>query len=92
MITAENKTKRQKNGNVHHYVYYRCTKKRKDFKCPEQSLRFEELDTQVSSLISSVSLPTDWAEELNRMALTDHANSAQSVRAGVKEREECLDC
>src|SRR3989344_5143988 len=27
MITAENKTKRQKNGNVHHYVYYRCTKK-----------------------------------------------------------------
>ncbi len=28
-ITAENKTKRQKNGNVHCYVYYRCTRKSK---------------------------------------------------------------
>ena len=26
-ITAENKTKHQKNGNTHHYIYYRCTKK-----------------------------------------------------------------
>lgn len=35
MITAENKTKRQKNGNVHEYTYYRCTKKSKTMKCPE---------------------------------------------------------
>ena len=27
-ITAESKTKVQKNGNVHHYTYYHCTKKR----------------------------------------------------------------
>lgn len=35
MITAENKTKRQKNGNVHHYVYYRCTKKLKRLIVPK---------------------------------------------------------
>lgn len=28
-ITAEKKTKHQKNGNVHEYVYYRCTRKSK---------------------------------------------------------------
>ncbi len=88
MITAENKTKRQKNGNVHNYVYYRCTKKRKDFKCPEMSLRSEKLDEQLSSLIQKVSLPKDWAEELNRMALEDHKNSAQSLTACVEEKQE----
>jgi DNA invertase Pin-like site-specific DNA recombinase len=87
MITAENKTKRQKNGNVHHYVYYRCTKKSKTKKCSELSLRSEELDKQLSSLIQKVSLPKDWAEELNRMALEDHKNSAQSLTACVKEKE-----
>ncbi len=87
MITAENKTKRQKNGNVHHYVYYRCTKKSKITKCKEMSLRSEQLDKQLSSLIQKVSLPKDWAEELNRMALEDHGESAQSLTACVKEKE-----
>src|SRR3990167_8420115 len=88
MITAENKTKRQKNGNVHKYTYYRCTKKSKTKKCTEMSLRSEKLDEQLSSLIKKVSLPKDWAEELNRMALDDHKNSAQSLTACVKEKEE----
>src|SRR3989338_2560803 len=88
MITAENKTKRQKNGNVHHYVYYRCTKKSKTIKCPEMSLRSEKVDEQLSSLIKKVSLPKDWAEELLKMAEKDFKNSAQSNFAGVKEKEE----
>ncbi len=87
MITAENKTKRQKNGNVHHYVYYRCTKKSKVVKCPEMSLRSEKLDEQLSSLIKKVSLPKDWAEELNRLALQDYKNSTPSLTACVKEKE-----
>ena len=87
MITAENKTKRQKNGNVHYYVYYRCTKKSKVMKCKEMSLRSEILDKQLSSLIKKVSLPKDWAEELNRLALQDHKNSAPSLTACVEEKK-----
>src|ERR1035437_3639369 len=87
LITAENKTKRQKNGNVHYYVYYRCTKKSKTIDCPDMSLRSEKLDKQLSSLIKKVSLPKDWAEELNRLALQDHKNAAPSLTAYVKERE-----
>ena len=87
MITAENKTKRQKNGNVHYYVYYRCTKKSKVMKCPEMSLRSEKLDEQLSSLIKKVSLPKDWAEELNRLALQDYKNSAPSLTACVEEKK-----
>ena len=64
LITGEYKVKKQKNGNVHNYIYYHCTKKRKDFDCPEPCIRQEELDRQLSSEIQKVSLPKDWAEEL----------------------------
>ena len=88
MITGEYKVKKQKNGNVHNYTYYHCTKKRKDMKCPEPCIRQEELDKQLSSLIKSVSLPRDWAEELLKMAEKDFKNSAQSNFASVKEKQD----
>ena len=88
MITGEYKVKKQKNGNVHNYTYYHCTKKSKTTKCPEPCIRQEELDSQLSSLIKSVSLPKDWAEELLKMAEKDFKNSAQSNFACVKEKQE----
>ena len=88
MITGEYKVKKQKNGNVHEYVYYHCTKKNKSVKCEEPCIRQEELNRQLSSLIQKVSLPKDWAVELNRLALQDHGKSAQSLTACVKEKQE----
>src|SRR3989344_2826011 len=41
MITAEDKVKKCKNGNVHNYVYYHCTKKSKTIKCAEPCVREE---------------------------------------------------
>jgi site-specific DNA recombinase len=90
MITGEHKLKRQKNGNVHEYTYYRCTKKRKGFKCSESAVSDAEMNRQLSSLITSVSLPKDWAVELNRMALEEHGNSAQSLGACMKEKQEAI--
>ena len=87
MITGEYKVKKQKNGNVHNYPYYHCTKKRKDFDCPEPCIRQEELDRQLSSEIQKVSLPKDWAEELLKMAEKDFNNSAPSLVACVKEKQ-----
>ena len=88
MITGEYKVKKQKNGNVHEYIYYHCTKKNKSVKCEEPCIRQEELNRQLSSLIQKVSLPKDWAVELNRLALQDHGKSAQSLTACVKEKQE----
>jgi site-specific DNA recombinase len=87
MITGEHKFKRQKNGNVHEYTYYRCSKKSKTIKCSESAVREKELDRQLSSLIQKVSLPKDWAEELLKMAEKDFNNSAPSLTACVKESE-----
>lgn len=66
MITAENKTKQQKNGNVHHYVYYRCSRKSKTTRCVEPPVRSEPLDKQLSSELNSFALSQAWADYLRR--------------------------
>ena len=81
-ITCEEKFKYQKNGNVHRYVYYRCTKKRG--KCAGAYIREETLDTQLSELLSRFHLPRHWAEELDRMATKDAADASQTAAASVQ--------
>src|SRR3989338_1325904 len=88
MITGEYRVKTQKNGTQHFYTYYHCTKKRKNFKCPEPCIRQEKLDEQISSLLQKVSLPMDWAEKLNARLEKDKTKSAQSVSAFVQTNQE----
>ena len=87
MITGEYRVKKQKNGNIHEYIYYHCTKKNKSIKCPESCIRQEELDKQISSLLQKFSLRSDWAEKLLEMAEADKEKSAQSVSAFVLESQ-----
>ena len=100
MITAENKVKRQKNGNVHYYTYYRCTKKSKTIKCPELHIRQEELDRQLSALLVQSAMPKAWAESLlakldgeEQWAVQTAATSATAMREdmrGISSRLERL--
>ncbi len=57
--------------------YYRCTKK-KDVKCSQKYIREELLAQQLSEMIQSVSLPTDWAENMLEQLETDETSTAQS--------------
>jgi len=57
LITAENKIKRQKNGNVHEYTYYHCTKKTPDRRCEEKPIRLEDLEKQVSEYLERIYVP-----------------------------------
>ena len=88
MITAELKVKRQKNGNIHYYTYYRCTRKSKSIKCAAPFIRQEILDKQISSLLQKVSLRPDWAEKLNARLEKDKSKSAQFVSAFVQTNQE----
>ena len=54
-VTAEEKYKKQKNGNVHVYVYYGCTRS-KDHNCKGGYLREEELISQLASIIDQVDI------------------------------------
>ena len=89
-ITAETITKRQKNGNVHRYVYYRCTKKR--LKCDEPYIREEALTAQLKRAVSGYALPKEWADEMFKLADQDERASGISARSAVaKAREELAD-
>ena len=55
-ITAETKTKTQKNGNHHAWTYYRCSRKNKAAKCIEPAVRENSLLPQLSALLDEFSL------------------------------------
>lgn len=69
-ITAEEKWKHQKNGNVHHYIYYRCTK-RVNANCTQKVITETKLNDQILDFLKKVEIPSlfhDWAmEKLKRM-------------------------
>jgi site-specific DNA recombinase len=54
-ITAMEKIKHQKNGNVHRYVYYACTKTR-DRECKLKYMREEELLKQLLGIMDKINL------------------------------------
>ncbi len=64
-ITAEEKIKRQQNGNVHRYVYYHCTK-RIDKNCSQGSIEVKDLEKQIAKFLKNIEIPRsfhDWALE-----------------------------
>ena len=83
-ITAEDKLKRQKNGNVHRYVYYRCTKKKAAIHCSQPYVREEALDSQLSDLLAKFVLPPHWAKELDAMAEKDAQEATHTTAASVQ--------
>ncbi len=54
-ITADEKFKKQKNGNIHRYCYYGCTKAR-DKNCKSGYINEDELIGQFVSLIDTIDL------------------------------------
>ena len=81
MFTSERQTKRQKNGNVHIYDYYRCTRKSKTVACREPHIRAEELDKQLSALLLGFSLPKYWADKMRELIRRDEASEKAEYSA-----------
>lgn len=77
MVTAEEKIKRQKNGNTHQYVYYHCTK-RKNPDCSQKCIEQKELEKQITKILERIEIPHSfyrWAikqlEKENKEELKD---------------------
>lgn len=92
-ITAEAKTKRTKSGNVHHYTYYRCTKKRREVFCSQKCLEERKMEEQVVQVLEKLHLPdriVSWAHQY----LTETAEEEKgNLRTVVESLEKALnDC
>jgi DNA invertase Pin-like site-specific DNA recombinase len=54
-ITGMAKTKRQKNGNIHHYLYYGCTKRRGA--CSQMPITEKALLDNVENILNEIQIP-----------------------------------
>jgi hypothetical protein len=85
MVTAEERTKHQKNGNVHHYVYYHCTK-RKNAVCHQQYLNLKKLEAQIVDFLRTIHVPLDLQEWAIDQARQQDNLDAQNIDA-IKESQ-----
>ena len=86
---AEVKTKFYKGTNrTATYTYYRCTRKSKVIPCRESFIREEELDRQLSNLLQTVSLRSDWAAKMLHKLDEEKNDAAHSSRACVADKQQ----
>ena len=92
-ITAEEKFKHQKNGNKHHYVYYRCTGG-KSPDCTEGSVEVKVLEKQIDDFLSKIEIPPEfheWAvEELKKLHEKEKTDRNDIISIHQKQYDECV--
>ena len=80
-ITAELKMKAQKNGNVHQYTYYHCTKKRGP--CSQGGIEELALTAQILECLSNLRIPAEfhtWALKWLEHENAKEVETRESVR------------
>jgi len=92
MITAEEKFKKQKNGNTHHYIYYHCTRKINP-NCTEKSIELKEFVKQVDDVISKLTISEkfkDWAIKYLHEVRKDEAKANEETVTAKHKRYESI--
>ncbi|MBI4652125.1 recombinase family protein [Candidatus Desantisbacteria bacterium] len=95
MITAEEKTKCQKNGNVHHYTYYHCTKRKKGVLCKQLPVKMEEIENQILAYLEKIFIPNkfrDWAIKYFDEVKDDDKKESRNILESQKLSLEKTDC
>ncbi len=85
-ITAELKFKRQKNGNVHRYVYYHCTKRTKA-NCSQGSIEETKLKEQIVAEIDSLEIPPEFHSFAMKWFQAENRKEAESRNAVVQSQQ-----
>lgn len=91
-IVADPKKKVQKNGNIHKYTYYRCTKKRGD--CNQKCTEVNDLEEQFTNIIEKIDIPQafhEWAiDELKADQQKEISDREQMILAARQRYDESL--
>lgn len=92
-ITCEEKIKRQKNGNVHRYIYYRCTKKIKP--CSQPCIEEKALSQQILKTLNELKIPIefhDWALKwLRKQNISEAYDRSKILEMQQKAYKTCLE-
>ena len=92
-ITAEEKWKHQKNGNTHHYVYYRCTGNvSKD--CIEKSVEVKILEKEIDEFLANIQIPPEFHEwaigELKKLHENEKTDRNTLLFTHQKDYDDCI--
>lgn len=92
MITAQHATKRQKNGNIHRYIYYRCSKKINP-KCSEKCIEGGKLKDQIAEKVKGVTIPSEfhkWALEKIKRDICEEERFADRVMENKQRQSDSI--
>src|SRR3989344_3807661 len=92
-ITCEEKWKHHKNGNTHHYVYYRCTGG-KSPDCTEKSVEVKVLEKEIDEFLSTIQIPPEFHEwamsELKQLHEKEKSDRNNLLSVHQKDYDECV--
>ncbi len=88
-ITADEKFKKQKNGNVHRYVYYKCTRI-KDSNCTCDYINEDDLITQLQNLMDDLDIQTvpmkeKISEDVRRFKMFEQMLLGSKSKVAIKD-------
>jgi site-specific DNA recombinase len=89
-ITAEDKEKHQKNGNVHFYSYYRCTKRIKR-DCSEKPISSKELEAQIFNVLGKIHIPAEFHQWAIKYLREEHSKEITDREGITQAQRKCLD-
>lgn len=88
-ITAEERFKRQKNGNVHYYIYYHCT--RGNSGCTQKAIELKDLTAQIDEILSKLAISEgfkNWAIRYLHEIRKDQAKAQEQTIVSRQRRYE----
>jgi len=88
-ITAEEKFKRMKNGTIHKYIYYGCTRN-KDIHCKCGYIREEELINQLTGLVDKLDVNQDDIKKKLDYEIKRYNNFRYGI-LGIDEKKEKIE-
>lgn len=88
-VTVEEKVKKQKNGNIHHYIYHHCTK-RINPDCVEKSIELKELNRQIDAVLSRISISDKFKNWGIKYLHEVRKNEAQSYEVALSNKQKTL--
>jgi DNA invertase Pin-like site-specific DNA recombinase len=80
-ITAEAKTKKQKDGSFHNFIYYHCTKK-VNSNCTQKTIEEKEIDKEIISFLEKIKIPKsfhEWAISVFREIYEEDRKNKKSI-------------
>jgi len=90
LITAEEKIKHQRNGNVHRYIYYHCTK-RKNPNCAQEAIEVKDLETQIIKVLDSLEIPPEFHDWALKWLRTENEKEATDRNAILNSQQMTYD-